>query len=70
MWEFIKFLGMFALILFLIGIIFAIINVIWQNIKLSILQRQAIEKLKKAINENEIEDIVIKDDSSNKEDVK
>ena len=39
MWNFVGFLGLTILILILIAIIFAIVDVIYNNIKLSIVKR-------------------------------
>lgn len=66
LWGFIKFLGMIALMLFLVGIIFAIVDTIYANIKLGIVRRKAINKLREVIDENEIENIILK---TEKEDV-
>lgn len=61
MWGFIKFLGMGALILFLIALIFAILDSMYSNIKLNIIKRQAMKELKKSI-ENAIVDFEYKED--------
>jgi hypothetical protein len=66
LWGFIKFLGMIALMLFLVAIIFAIVDTIYANIKLGIVRRKAIEKLKKELNNI---DNVIFIDNEKKEDV-
>lgn len=66
LWGFIKFLGMIALMLFLVAIIFAIVDTIYANIKLGIVRRKAIEELKKQLNDI---DNVIFIDNEKKEDV-
>jgi len=60
LWNFIKFLGMIVIILILVGIIFDLIDTIYANIKLNMVKRKAINKLKEAIDENDIENIVLK----------
>lgn len=54
LWEFVKFLGMIILILILFAVIFAILETIYNHIKLSFVKRKAIKTLK-----NEIEKIVV-----------
>lgn len=62
MWNFVGFLGLTILILILIGIIFAIVDVIYNNIKLSIVKRQAISKLKEELTKADLSVMIKKDD--------
>lgn len=71
MLEFVKFLGMIILIVFLIGVIFAMIDAIYSNIKLSIVRRAAINKLKEKIENADNDEIIIGNiEDLNEEDVK
>lgn len=62
MWNFVGFLGLTVLILILIAIIFAIVDVIYNNIKLSIVKRQAISKLKEELTKADLSVMIKKDD--------
>lgn len=62
MWEFVGFLGLTILILILIAIIFAIVDMIYNNIKLSIVKRQAISKLKEELTKANLSVMIKKDD--------
>lgn len=62
MWNFVGFLGLTILILILIAIIFAIVDVIYNNIKLSIVKRQAISKLKEELTKADLSVMIKKDD--------
>lgn len=71
MLEFIKFLGMVILILILLGIIFAIIDTIYSNIKFSIFKRTALKNLKEQLKNIDSDKIIIeKIEDLNEEDVK
>lgn len=50
LWNFVLFLGIIILILFLIGIIFAIIDTIYKNIKMSIIEKNVMTALDKELN--------------------
>ena len=50
LWQFVVFLGMIILILFLIGIIFAIIDTIYKNIKMSVIEKNVMLALDKELN--------------------
>lgn len=62
MWNFVGFLGLTILILILIAIIFAIVDVIYNNIKLSIVKRQAIGKLKEELAKADLSVMIKEDD--------
>lgn len=50
LWNFVLFLGIIILILFLIGIIFAIIDTIYKNMKMSIIEKNVMTALDKELN--------------------
>lgn len=55
MWNFIKFLGMVIIILFLFVIIFSLIDVIYNNIKIEILKKKLIKEINKNIENGTLE---------------
>ncbi len=59
LWEFVGFLGIIILILILIGVIFAIVDTIYSNIKLSIVKREALKKLNEQLKDIDSDKIII-----------
>lgn len=61
LWDFIKILGLLIIIVFLIGVLFAIFSAIYDNIVTSIVKRKLIKRLKKDIVNMELDKISIED---------
>lgn len=51
LWNFVGFLGIVILIIFLIGVIFALIDTIYTNLKMSIVKKKLIKSLNKELND-------------------